>query len=637
MPQDRDYLSLDFETRSHVSLPKVGAYRYAAHPSTEVICMSWAAGWDMEPVTWIPGRPIDPLFTEWTGPYRAWNATFERLIWHHVLRPQIALGLPALDRWYDTAAEAAALSLPRALAKAADVLQVPIQKDMEGRKLMLKYSRPRKRKGRPLEWWDDPADLQKIYRYCETDVGAEREVARIMPHLVERDLWLLDQRINDRGIRLDMPLVMAAQEAVEQETEIANKRIAVITKDDNASITKVEALKTWIRTHEPTLPDLTKDTVRNLLAGTDINKAVREVLQLRQDVGRTSLAKWFKVADVVGYNHRARGLLRYHAASTGRWGGVLLQPQNFPRPTVPDVVSLIPALLAGESPGMEALVSLLRSMVIPADGFRFMSGDYSQIELRALAWLSGGTYLDHPYHRMAGQIYDVPWESIEKDTVEYGIGKNAELGCGYGMGWKKYIDYVYTATGTRPPEALAQKAVGTYRDTHESVMSYHKKVEDAALAAVRNPGQPQSVGLVRYCTQGQFLWCLLPSGRGLAYALPKITMQKTPWGAIRPALVYQGVDTRTGRRVWGDIQTYGGHLVENIVQAVARDVMSEAMLRLEPAGYPIVLTVHDEILTEVPEGQGSLEEFEQLMTVRPEWGKTAPIEAECWEGSRWRK
>ncbi len=636
MPQDREYLSLDFETRSHVSLPKVGAYRYAAHPSTEIICMSWAIGWDMSPVTWVPGEPIPREFAEWKGPYRAWNAGFERLIWHHILRLESYLKLPALDRWYDTAAEAAALSLPRALGKAADVLQVPIQKDAEGRKLMLKYSKPRKRKGRPLEWWSDPADLQRIYRYCETDVAAEREVARIMPHLLERDVWLLDQRVNDRGIRLDMPLVRAAQAAVEEEREKANARISELTQGDADSVTKVAALTKWINERYPEVDNLRKDTVKVALSNGP-PEDVREALQLRQDVGRTSLAKWFKVDDVVGYRDRARGLLRYHAAGTGRWGGQLLQPQNFPRPTVPDVESLIPALLRGESPGMEALVSLLRSMVIPADGHRFMSGDYSQIELRILAWLSGGTWLDKPYHRMAGVIYGVPWETIEKDTPEYGIGKNAELGCGYGMGWKKFKDYVYTATGSTPDDDMAKRAVYAYRDSHKNVTNYWREVEEAALAALRNPDEVQRVGRVRYLAQGQFLWAVLPSGRGIGYALPKIVMQETPWGTERPAIQYEGIDTRSGGRVWGTIQTYGGHLVENIVQAVARDIMAEAMLRLEAAGYPVVLTVHDEILCEVPEGQGSLEEFEQLMTVKPTWGETAPVEAECWEGDRWRK
>jgi DNA polymerase len=305
---------------------------------------------------------------------------------------------------------------------------------------------------------------------------------------------------------------------------------------------------------------------------------------------------------------------------------------------VKDVEDLIPALLAGgDSPGMEALVSLLRSMVVPAPGHRFMSGDYSQIELRMLAWLSGGTYIDHPYHRMAGRIYDVEWETIEKDTVEYGIGKNAELGCGYGMGWKKYKEYVYTATGTTPDDALAKKAVKAYRDSHPFVIDFWNAVEDTAKQAVLTPGVPHRIGRVRYVVQGQFLWCILPSGRGLAYALPRLKMQETPWGEMRPAIVYQGIDSRKGSRVWGPIQTYGGHLVENIVQAAARDVMAESMPRLDAAGYPIVLTVHDEILAEVPNGTGSLEEFQELLVVKPSWGRTAPIEAECWEGDRWRK
>jgi DNA polymerase len=645
MPRDCEYLSLDFETRSAAKLsgPKaVGHYRYAADPSTSIICMAWAIGWDMEPEVWYPGDPVPREFAEWRGPYRAWNAGFERMVWHFQLRRETGLLLPALDRWHDTAAEAARLALPRKLEECARVLQVSVQKDMEGRKLMMKYSRPRKRKNQPDTWWDEPADILRIGQYCGTDVEAERAIAAVMPKLRERPLWLLDQRINDRGIKLDMPLVRAAQTLVERETEKVNARIEELTAGDTDNVTQVAALREWVNQRHPDLmEDFTKNTVIVTLAREDLDPEVREVLQLRQAAGRTSLAKWFKADDVVGYNDRARGLLRYHAAGTGRWGGQLLQPQNFPRPTIKGIEDLIPDVLAGRLPeGLEAgevLVSLLRSMVIPEVGARFMSGDYSQIELRMLAWLSGGTYGDHPYHRMAAKIFDCDWTDIEKDTYEYGIGKNTELGCGYGMGWKKWRDYVYQATGSWPDDEIAQTAVGTYRETKPWVTGYWRDCEDAALGAVLNPGEPFRVNNVTYCKRGQFLWCVLPSGRPLAYALPEIVMQPTPWGTERPALQYMGIDTRWGGRKWQRIQTYGGHLVENIVQAAARDVMASAMLRMEEAGYPIVLTVHDEILCEVPDGHGSLEEFQALMETRDPWSRTAPIEAECWEGNRWRK
>jgi DNA polymerase len=645
MPRDCEYLSLDFETRSAAKLtgPKaVGHYRYASDPTTSIICMAWAIGWDMEPEVWWPGDPVPREFAEWRGPYRAWNAGFERMVWHFQLRQETGLHLPALDRWHDTAAEAARLALPRKLAEAARVLQVPVQKDMGGYKLMMKYSRPRKRKGQPDTWWNDPDDLKAIGAYCATDVEAEREIAAVMPALRERPLWLLDQRVNDRGIKLDLDLVEAAQALVTVERGRVNARIEEITAGDTTSVTQAAALKLWVNERHPDLlEDLTKNTVTTTLALPDLAPEVREVLELRQAAGRTSLAKWFKAGDVVGYRDRARGLLRYHAASTGRWGGQLLQPQNFPRPTIKGIEDLIPDVLAGRMPEgheiSEVLVSLLRSMVIPEVGFRFFSGDYSQIELRMLAWLSGGTYGDHPYHRMAAKIFDCDWTDIEKDTYEYGIGKNTELGCGFGMGWKKWRDYVYQATGAYPDDEIAEKAVGAYRDDHPNVLAYWRGCEDAALSAVMNPGEVFPVNNVRYVKRGQFLWCVLPSGRPLAYALPRIKMQETPWGTERPALQYMGIDTRWGGRKWQEIQTYGGHLVENIVQATARDVMATAMLRLEEKGYPVVLTVHDEILCEVPDGHGSLEEFQALMETRDPWSQTAPIEAECWEGNRWRK
>ncbi len=638
--RDREYLSLDFETRSTLKLPSVGLYKYAADPTTSIICMAWAIGWDMEPELWWPGEPLpEPLLT-WTGPLRAWNAAFERLIWHHKLPSPV----PALDRWYDTAAEAARLALPRKLGECARVLQVGAQKDDEGRRLMLKYSRPRKRKNQPDTWWDDPDDLKRIGEYCKTDVRVERDILAAMPPMRERDLWLLDQRVNDRGLKLDRHLVSAACKLVDEERERVDVRIEELTQGDTDSVTQTAALREWVNRHHPGLmDDFTKNTVQSVLKRDDLDPTVREVLELRQSAGRTSLAKWHKAAELMGYKDRVRGLLMYHGAGTGRWSGMLLQPQNFPRPTIEDVEEKYLDWVLMGGPGtphddrMEILVSLLRSMVIAEDEHRFMSGDYSQVELRILHWLSGGGYPDHPYERMAARIFGRPWTTIEKGSYEYGIGKNTELGCGYGMGWKRWREYVYLATGTWPDGEIAQKAVGAYREAKVFITSYWKDIERAAIAATLNPGQEYRVNNVVYKSHGQFLWAFLPSGRTIAYALPRIVSRETPWGAEKPALQYMGIDTRWGSRKWGPIVTYGGHLVENIVQATARDVMADAMLRLDHAGYPVVLTVHDEILCEVPDEHGSIEEFRSLMEKQPLWAKTAPIEADCWEGPRWRK
>jgi len=638
----REDLSLDFETRSTVKLKKAGLYVYAQHPSTEIMCMAWAIG-AMPPKLWLPGQPLPDAFVDHVasgGQLRAWNAAFERIIWYYKLPWTVALQ-PVLGQWTCTAAEAAAMALPRGLGKCADALNLNVKKDAKGHRLMMKYSRPRKvEEDDTIIWWEDPDDLQLIYSYCETDVVVERTIAGRVRRLVprERELWLLDQRVNDRGIRIDTELVAAGLAAVSRETTRANARIEVITAGDAESVTQRDALMKWLN-ERVDMDNLQKQTVKDTLA-MDLPGEVREVLELRADAGRTSLAKYAKVEECMCHDGVARGLTLYHGASTGRWTGRLLQPHNFPRPEIDPAPYLARFLncdwagIEAEESLMKVAVSMLRGMFIPALG-DFYSADFAQIEARILGWLAGHQYGGHEYEKMGAAIYGVPWESVTKDSAVRQIGKNATLGCGFGMGWERFQAQVYEQTGLVIDDELAHKAIDTYRAIKPRVVQYWKDIERAAKRAVHNPGVIIREGGVRWVLRHHFLWCVLPSGRALAYAIPTIEDQPTPWGEERPALKYMGIDARFGNRAWRRIQTYGGHLTENIVQAIARDMLAEAMLRVEAADYRVVLTVHDEILAEKEDGD--LDEFLTLMKTRPAWALSCPIEAEGWRGDRWHK
>lgn len=639
----REELSLDFETRSAVKLRKAGLYVYAQDPSTEIMCMAWAIG-GMPPELWLPGQMLPEAFVDHVaggGPLRAWNAAFERVIWYHKLPWKVALQ-PVLSQWTCTAAEAAAMALPRALGNCAKVLGLADQKDAEGHRLMMKYSRPRKiEEDGTIIWWADPKDLERIYSYCKTDVVVERSIGKRVLRLVprERELWLLDQRINDRGIRIDTDLVGAGLAAVSREGLRANTRVAEITSGDVESVTKVAALTNWLRQHHP-IENMQKQTVQDMLAG-ELPDNVREVLQLRADVGRTSVAKYAKVLECMCPDKFARGLTMYHGASTGRWTGRLLQPHNFPRPELDPAPFLIRMLdrdwtaIEVDQPLMKVVVSALRGIFIPGAG-DFFSADFAQIEARVLGWLAGHAYKGSEYERMGGAIYGIPWTTIGKDDIARQIGKNAVLGCGFGMGWERFQDQVYEQTGIRLEDDLAQHAIKTYRAMKPGVVDYWSDIDRAAKRAVMNPGKVIRQGGVRWVHRDQFLFCVLPSGRPLAYALPLIEDRETPWGEMRPAVSFMGIDSRKGSsRKWKRIGTYGGHLTENVVQAIARDMLAEAMLRVEAADYRVVLTVHDEILAE-KEG-GDLEEFLALMQERPAWAQSCPIEAEGWCGDRWHK
>ncbi len=633
--------SLDFETRSPVKLRKAGLYVYAEHPQTEIMCMAWAVG-PASPQLWLPGQPLPEEFVDHVasgGGLRAWNAAFERIVWLHKL--PWPYDLPALSAWTCTAAEAAAMALPRALGKCAKVLRIDEQKDAAGHRLMMKYSRPRKvDENGTITWWKDPGDLQALYRYCEQDVVVERAIGKRLLRLVprERELWLLDQRINDRGIRIDTGLVNAGLAAVARETGRANARIQVITAEDSISVTKVAALTKWLQ-ERADVPNLRKETVKDLLEG-ELPEDVREVLELRADVGRTSAAKYAKVEEVLCSDKVARGLTLYHGASTGRWTGRLLQPHNFPRPEIDPAPFLSRvlnhewALIEMEEPLMKVVVSSLRGIFIPSRG-DYYTFDFAQIEARVLGWLAGEPYEEKEYERMGSAIYGLPLSEITKDGIERQIGKNAVLGAGFGMGWKRFQEQVFEQTGLHIPDDLAKKAIDTYRSVKAGIVEYWSRIEDAAFRAMQNPGEIVNECGVRYVWRGQFLWCVLPSGRPLAYARPRVEMRETPWGAMQPALSYMGVDSRKSARKWERIFTYGGMLTENVVQAIARDMLAEAMLRVEAAGYRTVLTCHDEVLAE-KEG-GDLSEFLALARERPAWALSCPIEVEGWTGSRWRK
>ena len=643
-------LNLDFETRSPVNLKTCGAHVYAADPRTEIMCMAFSFG-DETPLLWQPGEPLPESIADRVAnldEVRAWNAQFERLIWRHILGPCHGMPVPELEQYVCTMAEAAAMALPKALGQCAKVLNLPVQKDAEGRKLMLAMCAPQK----DGTYRDSPEDRQRLGEYCQTDVVTERDVAQRLLRLPpgEVKVYHLDQQINDRGIRVDVPLVKAAQKAVAVAAEKSNCRLLELTDDEVEKATQPARIKTWAEGRMKDeglngwgLDDLTKNTVADTLAREDIPDDVREVMAIRQDNGRTSIGKLPKmISGLVG--DRLMGLLGYHAASTGRWAGYRVQPHNFPRPVF-DAQPYIQYLLGGdldliriEQPLVETVSYMLRNMFIPSEGCRFLSGDYSQIEARIVNWLAGDTYRDHEYERMGGIIYGVPWQTIGKDSEKRQIGKNTTLGAGFGMGSEKFEDYCYKATGKRVDPILAKRAIEAYRDTKPKVKQSWADVEQAAKRAVMDPGSVHAVGVgvhVRYVVRGQFLWCLLPSGRRLAYALPQLKMRETPWGEMRPSLTFMGTTAYVKR--WHRYNSYGGMLVENNVQALARDIMVHGMRNVEAGGYPIILTVHDEVLADTPEGHGSLDDFLTRLTSTPPWAAGCPVAAEGWEGLRWRK
>ena len=736
----KGFISVDFETRSMIDLRKTGVYPYAEHHSTDVLCMAYSLEGSGKVLSWMPGQPVPQALNNLVTagmPLRAWNAGFEYRIWQDILSPRYGFAMPKMEQWIDTAAEAAAMALPRALGAAADVCGVAAQKDVEGHKLMLKMCKPRsigahwlqgpewatgpfatkteadahrRSKGwKPREctftedsntvvWWDSPEMRARLLTYCEQDVRTEMEMVKILRPLMpaERGVYLMTQRMNDRGIAVDQELVEAARELVSAATDDANVEIKRLTGGAVQKVTSVAALREWANAQGCDTDNLRKDTVRDLLAQEDLQPDVRTALQLRQDVGRTSVAKLDAFLRCMGADGRIRGMLMYHGASTGRWSGRLVQPHNFPRPMfkktddIEHMVQIVKnrdyAAIRKTGYPIPVLVSyLLRSMLLAEDGKDFMCADYSQIEARVLAWIAGADSLTElfrsggkVYETMGAYIFNVPLESVAKDSFERQIGKNSVLGAGFQMGADRFAEQVHQQTGivldrdrtwhcdpcavkvdwvaeddapacgacgvamvlVQGPTDVAKQAINGYRELYPEIPAFWAEINQCAIDATRQPGVAYTCGggRISFVVSGSFLFCRLPSGRLLCYAAPEIREKPLPAPyehIVKESLFYLGVHAETNQ--WRRLSTYGGHLTENVVQAMARDVMAGGMLRLASAGFSPILTVHDEVLVEVDKDAANYELFLHTVNTLPRWAEGLPLTGDGWQGLRYRK
>jgi len=646
-------ITIDFETYSELDIKKVGAYQYAAHPSTEILCLVYKFPEDKNTFLWTPegGDMPEDLFRaiEMGEFIEAHNAPFERVIWREVGMKKYGFPIDIpVKQIFCSAAKAAAHSMPRDLDGLGKALEAPIQKDKEGHRIMLQLSKPRKPTKTNLSTRHfDFEKFERLYEYCETDVLAEECVSQIVPPLAasERKVWELDQKINDRGIFCDVELCKVAIDFAATFQDKLLVELVELTEGKVQTAKQVAKFRAWLGTQGVELEDLTAATVEAALKDPKIAGRGRRALEIRRHLSKSSLSKFEAMVRYAGKDDRIRGTLLYHGASTGRWSGRGIQPQNFIRGTIKDLDTLFLALeqrdldlfeMLYENP-MDALASTARGMLRAAPEHKFISGDYAAIEARALFWLSGcvdGLEVfrggEDIYKDMASYIFKIPIEKVTKAQRQ--LGKQAILGLGFGMGKPKFIE-TCAKYDIKIHEDLAKAAVDAYRSRFYQVPEYWKGVEAAAVKAVRTQGVIKYKNL-KWGIKGRWLYCQLPSTRKLAYYDPKIKQVATQWGG-KPTLTFMGTNSMT--RQWERQKTYGGKLVENITQAVARDLMVNSMFELEKENYKIVATIHDEILSEVPTDFGSVEHYEKVMERLPAWAEGVPIKAEAWEGLRFKK
>lgn len=673
-------LYIDFETRSVLDLKEVGLYSYANNVTTDAWCMSFAIG-DEEPHTTIGEPGADGLLyprrsaaldkalahVEAGGEVVAHNAAFELAIWNSIMAPRY--GWPVLRPEQTTCTMAAgfAMSLPGALEDIALALGLAVLKDAEGRALMLRMARPRSKKGvTPIVWWDEPEKVSRLVAYCEQDVRVEREVhKRVMPLSdTERRVWLLDQRINNRGVQVDVPAARAAVAMAEELKALNDAKIAELTGGRVQTIGALIPLKQWMREQGVAVDGLAKQDVVDLLDGPPLPAAVEQVLHLRQESAKASAAKFEKIVDMAGYDDgRLHNMYAYHAAGTGRWAGRGVQTHNLPRnmPKAKQVEQIIQLVLAGEhetidavfGPPLTLLSQCLRSFFIAEPDHVLIPGDFANVEGRGQAWFAGEQWkldafvaADNKtgpglYELAYSRMFGVPVESVLNPSEERQIGKVAELAFGYqgGIGSFHTMGKNYNV---RVSDAQAEEFKNAWRAAHPHIVQAWYDIQRAAISAVVKPGEVFKCGAAgrqaSFKMVGSFLWLLLPSGRALCYPYPKVLQ-----GAYGPQLTYMTqpspedikklkiIDDPKNSGRWMRIGTYGGSLFNNIVQGFCRDIEAHAMLAADSLGAKIVMHTHDEIIPEVhkDKAEGARAKMQEIMCTPPAWAAGFPLKAEC--------
>lgn len=643
--------TFDFETRSELDLTLVGAYEYSRHPSTEVLCFSY---WNGEKIIqWAKifedKNPPDSFsFTADDVMIKAHNAEFEYCIYNNTLRRQFP-NLPKLpiSRFTCTAMKAAVFSMPRKLEGLAKVLKTEVQKDKEGHRVMLKLSQPRREtKNNKAKYHEDPGDWFRLLSYNKDDVLAEMQCDAKLPELsrLHQKCWEYSVVINERGMLVDKDLCRIAIDFANQHESELTEELKLVTGGLVNTVNQHEKIKHFLNMNGVLAESTDKKAIEELLKKEDIPWKAKRVLEIRQAIGGAAVKKFSGLYERLGVDNRIRGTLVYHAASTGRFAGKGFQPQNIARGSIKDTDSLFKALAEGDFEFFKmiypdvfrALTGAIRGMIIAGAGKKLVAGDFNAIETRVLFWLCDeeqGVEAfrndEDLYKFMASDIFQKAIGLINDD--ERFVGKQAVLGCGYMMGFAKFI-LQCAGFGKVVSEELAKKAVYSYRNKFKNVVQFWRDIENACVAVVKF-GQPVSLkGLTIYRSK-DFLHIRLPSGRDISYFKPFLQLVDSPYG-VKETLHYYGESATT--RQWAVEKTFGGKLTENIVQAISFDLMMYSMVQLEKAGFPIVLTVHDEAVSECDENK-SLDDFKRVMQTPPAWAHDLPLKVGAWEGQRYKK
>jgi DNA polymerase len=640
----------DFETRSEADIKETGAWVYSLHPSTSILCLAFKDTELKLSKLLKPGFETDPSVANYFKQqiekgtlFESHNAFFERAIWENILVKKFGWEPIPAKQWRCSASVAAYHALPRNLQNAGGILGLSNVKDIEGKYVMMQLARP-KSKGGFISEADAPEKFEALYKYCEQDVQAEEALSERLGQLPDRELaiWQLDQKINHRGVHIDREAVETSLKILEEYIQTLQKEVAIISEGQFETVNQRAKVMEWCKQQGENVMLYDKAYIAEILPKVK-NPKVKRILEIRQAIGKTSTAKYQAMANSMAPDNRIRDVLFYHGAATGRWTGKLVQFQNLPRGSIKEMDQAIKFIKKAKSyqpiemiydRPMDFMSSLIRGMVCAPEGKMLVVADFAAIEARVLGWVAGCEGMlkqfrngEDLYKDMASKIFKVAVDKVSAEQRQ--LGKAAILGAGYGMGADKFFQ-TCKSWGITIDETLAQTAIQAYRRTYLEVPKFWQNTETAAHNAVRSK-QPMKVGATTWFMDKGFLKCKLPSGRCLHYYQPRFEMNARGNTELTYWSESHGGSVRTG--------TYGGKLVENVVQAIARDLMAEAMWRLEKEGFEIVLSIHDEIVAEYPiaDSKSTIKTFEKLMSRVPAWAEGCPIEAAGWTGKHYKK
>lgn len=663
------HLSIDIETFSSVDLKKAGLYKYVQSPDFGVMLFAYSV--DGAPVEivdlmqpgvilpyWLVEAMLDARVTK-----HAYNAAFEWYCLSKHLQLSEERRTAWLRQWHCTMLHGLYCGYTSGLGPTGKALGLPEdkQKDRNGAALIRYFCVPceptKTNGGRRRNLPHHAPERWELFKsYCKQDVVTEMEIENLLspwpvPDSVQEQ-WVMDMTINARGVAVDLDLINGALTIDRDQTESLMDEARRITGLDNPN--SREQLLTWLQANGGLIADLKKQTVEDALEDPDLPPLVRRMLEIRQGTSKTSTKKFVAMLQAVCLDGRIRGLLQFYGANrTGRWAGRIVQVQNLPRTYIGKELLPVTREIAKQAGGEAlnaifgsaagTLSQLIRTAFIPADGNLFVDADFSAIEARVIAWLSGeqwrlDVFNSHGkiYEASAAAMFGVPIDTIAKGKENYGLrakGKVAELALGYNGGPGALIAMGALRMGLTEEEL--PDIVQRWRSSNRKIVRLWKEVEGAALDTLKT-GRANSAGRCVFALEGDgrgqlFLTIQLPSGRKLFYAKPFLTENR--FGS--ESMGYWGMDQRTKK--WGQQETYGGKLVENITQAVARDCLALNLARLEAAGYPVVFHIHDEVVIDIKKDRASLDAVVDIMSQPISWAPGLPLSADGWVGEYFTK